>query len=101
MSQTKSKQGDKTGLLAGFRFETSCFRFGGDFCRLDMQELFHGTARVALRHRKISDVVAQAVGIQSINVVSRSKIFRCVQQFLPPLKTQGHNSDYNWNTIPF
>ena len=37
--------------------------------------------RVALRHRKISDVVAQAVGIQSINAVSRSKIFRCVQQF--------------------
>ena len=30
---------------------------------------------------KISDVIAQAVGIQSINAVSRSKIFRCVQQF--------------------
>lgn len=81
MSQMKSNQGEKTGLLAGFRFKAGCFRFGGDFCRLDMQELFHGTARVALRHRKISDVIAQAVGIQSINAVSRSKIFRRVQQF--------------------
>lgn len=40
----KSNQGEKTGLLAGFRFKAGCFRFGGDFCRLDMQELFHGTA---------------------------------------------------------
>ncbi len=46
-----------------------------------MQELFHGAARVTLRHGEISDVVAQSVGIQSINAVSRSKIFRRIQQF--------------------
>ena len=60
----KERRRKKTRLLAGFRVKAGCFRFGGDFCWLNMQELFHGTARVTLRHRKIVNMITQVVSTQ-------------------------------------